>query len=145
MGSPGPQASLGLTQTFWNVLSRDGPYPSFSAYLLTPGNKTPFFIFIWKMPAPETLLSCKVQRRPARREDEELIAFIQGWHRGSQTHSPFLFTLSPLGSALCIQSVYIKLKSKPVPGFGLKKKKDCPLPEAGWSLALQTELAVCRL
>lgn len=33
--------------------------------------------------------------------------------------------------------VHIKLKSKPIPGFGLKKK-GCPLPEAGWSLALQT-------
>lgn len=98
------------------------------------------------MPAPEILLSYKVQRKPACREDEELIVLIQRWHWGSQTHSPFPFTLSPLGSALCTQSVYITLKSKPVPGFGLKKKKkDCPLPEAGWSLALQTELAVCRL
>lgn len=31
---------------------------------------------------PEILLSCKVQRKPEGREDEELIALIQG----SQTH-----------------------------------------------------------
>ena len=57
-----------------------------SVPLKAPGNKNPFFIFIWKMPVPEILLSCKVQRKPARREDEELIALIQGRHRGSQTH-----------------------------------------------------------
>lgn len=35
---------------------------------------------MWKMPAPEILLSYKVQRKPACREDEELIVLIQRWH-----------------------------------------------------------------
>ena len=51
---------------FWNVPSRDGPYPCFSAYFLEhmqPGNKNALFIFIWKIPRPEILLSCKVQEK----------------------------------------------------------------------------------
>lgn len=61
------QANFGLTQTFWNVLSRDGPYPFLAYTLKAPGNKNLFFIFIWKMPAPEILLSCKVKKASAPR------------------------------------------------------------------------------